>query len=209
MSQIQSAFVGVAAGNISGTVGVTQGGTGVSAAGGQLAWLPSDQGLLAVNGDTTAMSQTTSVITAGSQYLLRVNIRAAITASTVWVNINAAGSGASTGTFCGLINSAGTLLTGSADCATQFTGTGAQSISLTSPQALAAGTFVWVAILSNLAVSQPGFRGWAAQTSTISDFNQTAANFRVAINGTVITALQSVTPSANTATGTHIWVGLS
>ena len=192
------------------TASVLSGGTGVTGtAGGQIPWLPVDQSLLAANADLSAVTQNVTALTAGTQYLLRVNVRASFTASTVWLNVNTGGSGASTGTFCGLISSAGTLLTGSADCAAQFTGTGAQSVSLTSPQALTAGSFVWVVLLSNLATSQPSFRGWAALTSSVSDLNLTAANFRVATNGTVLAALQSVTPSANTASGLNVWAGLA
>ena len=174
---------------------------------GNTGWIPADNGLLAACDSPGAISGTFLSI-AGSRYMLKVPVRTAFTATTVWVLLSAAGTGASTGTFVGLINSSGTLLTGSSDCATQFQGTNAQSVNLTTPQALAAGTFVWVVLLSNLASTQPTFRTVGTATSAIPNLNLTAANYRAAVGGTGQTALATVTPSSNTASNL-IWVGIS
>jgi len=171
-------------------------------------WVPADQGLLAWNCDPFLPGSTT-LLTGGTVYLLRVNIRYAITWTNVIVAVTTAGdnTGGSGGTFTGLYSPAGTLLSGSADVASSLTSNGTKTLALSTPQALTAGTFVWVAILVNLGTTQPQLARTNAATQT-SNANLTAATFRVAVNGTGATSLpSSITPAANTdGTSQSLWV---
>lgn len=173
------------------------------------AWLPSDNGLVAATFDP-AIAQGASAPTKGTLYLARLSIHANVTITNLLVGMSTAGSGTSTGTFVGLYNSSGTLLTGSSDLASSFTGaTGNLTLALTTPQALTAGTFVWAAILTNLATTQPTMR--TCGNGTFAAFaGQTASVARFAINGTSITSLPgTITPSSNSVNQTGWWVGAS
>lgn len=173
-------------------------------------WLPSDNGLLAACDSPGAMAGV-FIVVKGDQYMIKVPVRYAFTASTIWFIVSTPGSGGTSGTFCGLLSNSGTLLTGSSDCATQFTGSNAQSVTLTTPQALTPGTtpFVWVTLLSNLASTQPTFRTVGTATSAIPNINLSAANYRAAVQGSGSTvALASITPASNSLSDL-IWVGIS
>jgi hypothetical protein len=175
-----------------------------------LPWVPSDSGLLAANGDTTSL-EGTQTLTAGTVYLLKIPIRQALTVSKLYFMMANAGVGTSSGSFCGLYDSTGALLTGSADLVTPFTNSFApQAVTLTTPQALTAGTFVWAALLANLSVTQPTCQV-NFNNGNMANLNLAAAAFRIAVNGTGLTALPSpITPSANSQTGSqNFWIGLS
>jgi hypothetical protein len=185
------------------------GATGKSADAGHihpaLTWIPSDNGLLVASADPLLTASNTITV-AGTVYLIKLTIRTAMTISTLWWVNAVAGSGASTGSFSGLISSAGTLLTGSADIGAAFTTTGAKPVTMTTPQALAAGVSVWAVIVFNLATTQPTLARLAA-TATATNVNLAAASFRAATNGTGQTSLPaSITPSAN-ANGISYWAG--
>ena len=170
-------------------------------------WLPADNNLLVATSDPNLAATATLLLVAGTQYLRKVPVRSPFTWTNIWFLVNAAGAGASTGSFAGLFSNTGALLSGSADCAAQFTATGPQSVPLITPQALnpAVTPFVWVVLLSNLATTQPTlFR--ESGSSLLPNLNLTAANFRGATNGTGLTALTAVTPSANAGAGTP-WIG--
>ena len=174
--------------------------------------IPSDHGLLAWSFDITGCGNGTTLI-AGTVYLVKIPIRYALTATYLWFSATAAGVGVSTGSYVGLYSSAGSLLTGSSDLGTAIAA-GNHQVTLTTPQSLSAGTFVWAAILVNQASSQPGllspinFAGSVAQ-----NLGLTAATFRIAVpsGGTSQTALPgSFTPSSNTNTGAEfLWFGIS
>lgn len=169
-------------------------------------WSPADNGLLVANMDWL-MAGTTQILTGGTVYLMKVEIRQSMTWTNVWFDLQTAGVGASTGSFVGLYSSAGTLLSGSADMAASLTGTtGPKSVALSTPQALTAGSFVWVAILVNLATTQPTLR--IAAPVAHANANLTAASLRFCVNGTGVTALPSpsITPASNTATGAFTFV---
>jgi hypothetical protein len=120
-----------------------------------------------------------------------------------------AGGGSSTGSFTGLLSSAGTLLTGSADIAAQLTGTvGGIQCPLTAPQPVTVGNFYWALMLVNLATTQPFlWRGVAPQQANT---NLAPAAYRFATNGAGLTALQSVTPGSNAqGAALSFWVGWS
>lgn len=172
-------------------------------------WLPADNGLLGAVADPYTYRQG-QITTAGTVYLVKLPIRVAQTISFLWWDVPTAGSGASTGSFTGLYSSAGTLLTGSSDIAASLTGTGAPKLTLTTPQALSAGTFVWAAILTNLASTQPNL-GSTPAPSVMLNANLAASAYRVAVNGTAQTSLPStINPNSNTLTGAFgFWVAWS
>ena len=176
---------------------------------GNTGWIPADNGLLAACDSPGAISGTFLSIV-GSRYMIKIPVRAAFTATTAWFLISGGGTGASSGTFVALLDSTGALMSGStsADCATQFQGTNAQSVNFGAAKALSAGTFVWVVLVSNLASTQPTFRTVGTATSAIPNLNLAAASYRAAVNGTGQTTLATVTPSSNTASNL-IWVGIS
>jgi hypothetical protein len=204
---IQSATPSAA--GLSNPVTISQGGTGQTTDP-LPPGLASDAGLLVENYDGAAASSTV-IMVAGTLYLLRLNIRAAITITNICVVVTTAGNntGGSTGTFAGLYNSAGTLLSGSADVAGSLTSGGIKQLALTTPQALAAATFVWAALLVNLGTTQPTLARTAVPRFEVMNGVSAAGSFRVAANGTLLTALPSpsITPGSNTATGAQaFWV---
>jgi len=171
-------------------------------------WAPSDNGLLAANADPYVLT-TALIATAGTLYLAKLSARSAYTATNIWVGVSTAGAGASTGSFVGLYNSSGTLLSGTADIGASLLATGPVSTALTTPQSLAAGSFVWVAFLVNLAVTQPlMFRG--VPLGSMGNVNLAASAFRFATNGAGLSALPgSITPASNAGTGETLWVGIN
>lgn len=199
---------------------VTQNGTQAAGATGKVidaghvhpavGWVPSDNGLLAASASLDGISSS-QTITAGDVYLAKIPIRYALTLSTLYVVVSTAGAGASSGSFCGLYSSAGTRLTASADLGTALNSLGVAQLTLTTPQPLAAGSFVWAAIVVNLATTQPALRTYANNVTGLANLNLTAATARAAVNGTGQTALPaSITPAANVITGGAVgplWVG--
>jgi len=174
-------------------------------------WVPGDLSLLLANMSDLAFAQSTNITTAGTIYIFKIPIRAAVTITNVVWNVTTAGNntGGSTGTFSGLYNSSGTLLSGSADAAALFTSTGLATVPLTTPQALSAGTFVWAALVTNLGTTQPTLAR-AAGSSAAYNAGLTAATFRLAVNGLTQTSLPTLTPASNTNTNSlFFWVGLS
>lgn len=172
----------------------------------QVFWVPSDNGLLAANYDPANASGAAG-LTAGKLYLARFSIHADVTISNLLVAVATAGSGASTTSFAGLYSSAGALLTGSSDIGSLLTSTGVITLPLTTPQAIAAGSFVWAAICVNLATTQPTLRTCGnAQFAIFA--NQTGATARAALAGTGHSSLPaSITPSSNTLNDLAPWVG--
>lgn len=172
-------------------------------------WLPGDNNLLAASYPVQP-SQSTQAMTAGTIYLIKVKVPVTIKISTIWLFSNgAAGSGASTGSFVGVYNSAGTRLGVSADCATQF-GTSFNTISV---PLLAATTvpppFAWIAILSNLAVTQPTL-ATAQGNGNLVNLGLTAATYSFCTNGTGTALPVSITPASNSLTGAQsFWTGAS
>lgn len=201
MATIPSPFAGTtAASSITGTVAIGNGGTGQTTDPLSPS-MASDNAMLVWNSDWVGAGAT-NIMTAGTLYLMRVNIRAAITWTNVLFHLNTIGAGASTGSFVGLYNSAGTLLSGSADIGATLTGTtGVKAVALTSAQSLAAGTFVWVALLENLATTQATLQRFQGGTVAANALLGNAS-LRFAINGTGLTALPaSITPASNTGVG--------
>jgi hypothetical protein len=174
------------------------------------AYIPADVGLLAANFDDPAMANSTTIMIAGTVYLTKILIRKAITAAKLNIMVTNAGNntGGSTGTYVGLYNSSGTLLTSSSDVASSITAT-LVALPFTTSQALSAGTFVWAAILVNLGTTQPTLARSAVGISVINA-GLIASTYRCCVNGTSQTSLSSITPSSNTTTNALSWyIGLS
>ena len=175
-------------------------------------FMPADIGVQLATQDP-AVYDSTQILTGGSVYLAKMQVRTAVTASKVCWIVTTGGNntGGSTGTFTGLYSSAGTLLSGSADVAASLTGTGLVQLSLTTPKSLTAGTFVWVALMANLGTTQPVLAAAAAVDTAALNAGLTAATFRAAVNGTARTTLPSpITPASNSATGAYgFWAGLA
>jgi len=172
-------------------------------------WIPADNGLLAAT-DLLSTADATVQPVAGTLYLVKVPIRVALTATYLWTVVGTAGSGTSTGTYIGLYSSSGTLLTGSSDIGSQLTtGFVSRQLSLTTAQALSAGSFVWVALLVNMP-TMPYLRQLNNGT-VLANINLTAATYRFATNGTGLTALPgTITPASNAApTISPFWFGIS
>jgi hypothetical protein len=190
---------------------VIDGGTGLSVTGSQLPWVPADNNLLTANGDPW-QSQNTFLMIAGTVYLMKLTARSAFTVTNIWLGLQTAGSGTSTGCYVGLYSSTGSLLSGSSDIAASLTGTtGPISNPLTTPQAVAAGSSVWVAVLCNLGTTQATLYKSAGVAPGLGNVNLIAANYRFAVNGTLQTSLPgSITPSSNAAPGgAQFWAGVS
>jgi hypothetical protein len=185
-----------------------------AAATGAVAWQPSDNGLLGGTGDTTVFVNT-SLVVAGTLYLVKLPVRTPQLITNIVLPLSAAGAGASTGSFTGLYSPAGTLLSGSADIGASFiAGNGQVPAALSTPQQVTGGTgpssWPWAAILFNLATTQPTLsRGNG--TISIPNGGLTAANFRFCVNGTGLAALPgSITPASNTTAGAFpFWAGWS
>jgi hypothetical protein len=161
------------------------------------AWAPSDNGLLVCDVPPNE-AQGSATLIAGTLYLTKLMIRYPLTITNLWWDVFAAGLGSSTGSFTGLYSSAGTLLTGSSDiAAANLLSTGPKMMAVTTPQALAPGTFVWAALLVNMATTQPGiFRSVSA--ASLGNINLAASAYRYCTNGTGLTTLPgSITPASN------------
>jgi hypothetical protein len=155
-----------------------QGGTGVTTQ--TTTWIPADNLLLAASGPIDAYQAGSSALTAGTVYVVRIDITKAVTISNIFWPVVNAGTGASTQTFTGLYSFTGALLSGSADISATLTGTPALS-PLSSPQSLPAGGFVWAALLCNFATTQPTVlrTGGAGSLAQYNAFTS-ASSFRYA-----------------------------
>lgn len=166
-------------------------------------WQPSDNTYTVANADPLLIAGAT-ILVAGTLYLCKLKARpVALSVSTLHFSINAAGVGASTGSFAGLYSSAGTLLSGSADIGASLLGTGDLAVPLSTPnQVIPANGFVWAALLANLATTPPTMNRYTGSIGTGANLGLTAAQFEIAVNGTGLASLPaSITPAANTGAG--------
>jgi hypothetical protein len=154
------------------------------------AWIPSDNGYLAAPYDP-AIAQTSTVLVAGTLYLVKVAVRYSFTWTNVRFNINTLGAGTSAGSYFGLYSPSGTLLTGSADAGSVFTGsTGSHGLALTTPQALSPANlaFVWAAVLCNMQTTQVKLSSVAASAG---NDNLAVSSYRYATNSPAATTVAS------------------
>jgi hypothetical protein len=174
--------------------------------------VPGDSGLLAQSYPAyTATGSNLS--TAGNLMLVKIPIRSPFTITSAWYNVNTAGTGTSTGSFQGIWSSSGTLLTGSSDIGSNFTTTGLKGpLAYTTPQALTTSMgFVWVGFVFNGYSPVPKLNQVTAAAANAINANVIAANYNFAVNGTSVTSLGNITPSANNQAGNAQpwWVGLT
>ena len=164
-------------------------------------WTPADDGFLGANSDPSAASGG-GLLTASTLYLMRLLPRSSSLITNLWVCVSTAGSGASTGTFCGLYSaSGGAPLSVSPDCPASFTGTtGWKSVALGTPQAVTGGSLYYAAVLCNLATTQVTLLRQNNSVNSSPQATAVAATQRWAQQASFGTAMGSVTLSSNAAT---------
>jgi hypothetical protein len=199
---------GPAGGDLAGTYPSPQ----VVSAGGLVlnqGFVPADLGLQAWNFDNNFTTAST-IPASGQQVLLRVNVRSAITANGVALNIATAGVGLTAGEcFAGLISAAGAVVGSSADQSAVWTTVGLYRMAFAAgPQAIPAGIY-WVPYLANFATTGPGLaRLTAASTAAVANAGTTAATARYANNGTGVTVITPIAPAANALINSPAWAGI-
>lgn len=172
---------------------------------------PADAGFLAWNYDIGELGGSQSVLTtAGVMYLIKVNVRVAISVTNVSYYVFTAGATLTSGQcFAGLYNSAGTLIGTSADQSAAWTSTGLKTTALTGgPFAVSAG-FVWVAFLFN-GTTAPSLVRNGTPNGNILNSGFTVSTARFASSGSALTSLPStITPGSNTLNTIQWWVAIS
>ncbi|MCI3279203.1 hypothetical protein [Streptomyces cylindrosporus] len=145
-----------------------------------------------------ALAVNSTQLTAGTLYLVRVNIAAAVNVTKMYWWVANTGSGATTnGNWVGLYSSAGTLLA-STNVDAGFSSATLKATTIAST-ALAAGSFYWVGLLFNASVTPTLTRGsgWTG-VDAAANLGLAASAYRFAKNGTGLTSLpSSITPSSN------------
>ncbi|MGW2724783.1 hypothetical protein [Streptomyces sp. NPDC001492] len=145
-----------------------------------------------------AVAVNSTQLTAGTLYLVRVDIAAALNATKLYWWVANTGSGATTNqNFVGLYDSSGTLLA-SANVDAGFSSATLKTTTITST-ALTAGSFYWVGLLFNASVTPTLTRasGWTG-VDAAANLGLSASAYRFAKNGTGRTSLpSSLTPSSN------------
>ena len=148
-----------------------------------------------------ALAVNSTQLTAGTLYLVRVNIAANVTVTKLYWWVANTGSGAVAGqNFVGLYDSSGTLLA-SANVDTAYS-TATLKTTVIASTALTAGTFYWVGLLFNASVTPTLTRasGWSG-VDTAANLGLAASSYRFAKNGTARTSLPApLTPASNIGT---------
>jgi hypothetical protein len=198
LDQLQAAAdakLPLAGGTLSGPLAVT--GPVSATAGGMGEASPPTHNLISWSFDP-ALATNSSILTNGTVYLTKMNVSAAVACTKIYWWVAVAGVTATAGqNFVGLYSSAGTLLA-SANVDADVTSAGLKTTTISS-QSLSAGTFVWVAMVSNAATA-PTMARMAGLTGLSAAVNVglTASAYRFAINGTALTSLPaSITPASN------------
>ena len=145
-----------------------------------------------------ALAVNSTQLTAGTLYLVRVDIAAALNATKLYWWVANIGSGATPGqNFVGLYNSSGSLLA-SVNVDAGFSSATLKSSTIASTP-LAAGAFYWVALLFNASAIPTLTRasGWTG-VDAAANLGLSASAYRFAKNGTGLTALpSSIVPASN------------
>lgn len=145
-----------------------------------------------------ALAVNSTQLTAGTLYLVRVNIAANVNATKIhWWVANTGSSAVAGQNWVGLYDSAGTLLA-SANVDSSFSSATLKSTTIPAT-ALSAGQFYWVALLFNASVTPTLTRGsgWTG-VDTAANLGLSPSAYRFAKNGTARTALpSSIIPSSN------------
>lgn len=171
-------------------------------------WQPPDNLLLAAASDPFAATAANALVN-GTQYVFKITARTQpLPISNLWFLPSVAGAGASTGTFAGLLSSSGAILTGSADAGAAFATTNPVPVAMTTPQVVPAGQSVFGVLLVNL-VTPPNLRCGIGATGGPVNVGLGPATARFATNGTGLTALTAISPSANAVASICPWWGVS
>ncbi|MFI0822310.1 hypothetical protein ACH4TX_41945 [Streptomyces sp. NPDC021098] len=145
-----------------------------------------------------ALAVNSTQLTAGTLYLVRVNVAANVNVTKVYWWVANTGSSAVAGqNLVGLYDAGGTLLA-SANVDAAFASATLKTTTIAST-ALSAGQFYWVALLFNASVTPTLTRGsgWTG-VDAAANLGLTAATYRFAKNGTGRTSLpSSITPGSN------------
>jgi hypothetical protein len=169
-------------------------------------WLPGDHGFQAWTFDP-ALCSASQVLSGGVIQLVKVKIPTAITVASVCAFVGTAGGTLTSGqNYAALYDSSGSLLSATADQTTAWGTTGLKIMALTSSQAVAAGSYVYVALLSNGTTPPAFYRG---VSSGIGNANLASGAYRSATSGasqTIIPA--SITLSGAASSPNQFWVAL-
>jgi hypothetical protein len=150
------------------------------------------------------------VLTSGLLEMVKLPIRIDTTITNIIVGITTAGSGLTAGqNWAGLYNSAGTLLSQTADQSTAWTTTGRKDMALAAPQAVTAGDY-YVAFVSNGTTPPQMPRGSNLGIgSDLVNGGLTPSTARYATAGTVTTLPASVTMGTRTPAARSWWLAVS
>ena len=175
--------------------------------------IPADLGWLAWNYDPAYTAQGIT-LAASYLYVMRVNVRAAISVTNVIIAIATAGSSlTSSENYAGLYNSSGSLIAATADQTTAWESNGYKTMPLASgPYNLLAATFCWVAILAN-GTTPPkpaALTSVAGAPTSLAQRGVSAANSYFAYSTSGLTSLpSSFTPSSLSQVNGTPFAGLS
>lgn len=169
-------------------------------------WGPRDNGLIASAFDPGDSSGTLT-LTGGTIYLTKLQIaRAATPTKLYWYVATQAVTATASQCWVSVLNSSGTILAAPVDVATASETIGLKTTTV-APGALAAGAFVWAAIvLAGSTVGTVAVQNGSAKP-TMTNVGLTAATLRYATNGTSQTTITNRTPGSNTA-GPAVWFAL-
>jgi hypothetical protein len=169
---------------------------------------PSDHSLKAWNFIPYAAVNTSILAAGGTLYLCRLLVPTAATITNVMFYISTAGSGLTAGqNFAALYNTSGTLLSATADQASNWQSTGGKTMALSTPQAVTAG-YYYVGFYANGTTLPTLFR---AVSGGIANVNLSAAtyNWATCANGTGLTTAMPGSTGVLTSNGTAYWVAVS
>lgn len=171
----------------------------------------SDHGWQVWNYDVNTGAQT-SLLTSGTVYMSRLNVRSSMTVSTLNYIVSTAGSTLTAGqNFVGLYDSSGTRVAVSADLAADWTASGYKTTAFTASASLTTGAYfaAWLSVgTTPITVARA-----SAMNSSALNAGLTAAAARYSTGGTGWTAQTSLpspgTMANRTAGATSIWCALS
>jgi hypothetical protein len=179
-----------------------------------LGWAPSDSAYVAWTYDpalTISVTTPAPMLTSGTVYLFRINIRATTVVTNIVTYVGVIGATLTAGqNLLGLYKSDGTRIGITADQSGVWTSTGLKTAALVSgPFTLTPG-FCWAAILS-VGTTPPVFARLNNVNATIQNAGAAATtNFRCATNVAGVTALPSpLVLGSSAAAQNFIWVALS
>lgn len=169
-------------------------------------WNAGDNGFLAMNADPAVVVNNQAMSAAGTLQVSKINVPAAITVTNIVIYITIAGAVLTSGqNFGALYNSSKTLLAQTVDQSTNFASTGVISMALSSPQAIAAGTY-YVAFWYN-GTTSPTIRCGLNSASVNMGLTGNNSRFGTADTGKTTTAPSTM--GTITASGPSWWVALS